>query len=277
MKNTMLKYLVFLLCIFFYIDVEAQDQTTGRSRSIQAVQETSVLLVPYETKMYIADVTRELCEANEMGVDEIKRILREGLCQLVATELGENARVIDLLNEGSEEHEKDIYEIYGATNYEYIQVPVPDSVKIKKNDPNQVGRGTTVENGQIRSYYDGKERFMDTKIEDKRILSYLQKRYNSDYLVFLNELDIRVKRNGPPIPGEERPRQIKVHYTIFDAKGKKLSGSAVMLDYPYGKNNIFDIVRVYFKEIGVSISNELFPPTPTETNSASFTLPGRGK
>ena len=97
----MLKYLVFLLCIFFYIDVEAQDQTTGRSRSIQAVQETSVLLVPYETKMYIADVTRELCEANEMGVDEIKRILREGLCQLVATELGENARVIDLLNEGS--------------------------------------------------------------------------------------------------------------------------------------------------------------------------------
>jgi len=275
MKSSVSNYLALLIVVFSSLTVFAQDQTTGRNRSVQGVQETTVVLIPYESKMYISDVTRELCESNEMGVDEIKRILREGLCQLVATKIADRARVIDLLNEGSEEHEKDIYEIYGATNYEYIQVPVPDSVKVSKNDRLQAGRGTNVQQGQLISYYDGKERFMNTKIEDKRILSYMQKRYSPDYLVFINELDIRVKRNGPPIPGEERPRQIKVHYSIFDAKGKQLKGSAVMLDYPYGKSNIFDIVREYFGTIGQTICDEMFPPV--ESNSASFTLPSRGR
>lgn len=256
--------------------LQAQDFTIGKNRSVSANDEASVLLVPYEPKMYIADVTRELCTANDMDAGEIRRILREGLSQLVATEIGQKASVIDLLNEGEEEKMKDIAEIYSAISYQYIKVPEPDTSKVKKERPDQVGRGTYLKDGQLKSYYDGKERFMDATIQDKNLLSYVKKRYEPDYLVFLNELDIRVLRNGPPMPGEQRDRQIKVHYTIFNAKGKKLAGSAVMLDYPYGKNNVFDIVREYFSLIGASIAEELFPEETNE-NKPTFTLPGRGR
>ena len=71
---------------------------------------------------------------------------------------------------------------------------------------------TYLEGGYIKSYYDGKERFMDVVVQDKRILPYLKDRYEADYLVFLNELDIRVKRDGVPMPGEQKPRQIKVAF-----------------------------------------------------------------
>lgn len=253
----------FALVSFFFVSVlhsAAQDQTTGRNRVNGPAKEASVVLVPYEPKMYISDVTRELCLSNELDTDELRRILREGLSQLVAVELGNHARVADLLNDGEEEQLKDLHEIYSAITYDFIKVPLPDTVKTKDKNPDQTGRGAVVEGGQLKTYYDGKERFMDARIVDKRILSYLQKQYDPDYLVFLNELDIRVLRTGPAAHSDRLPRQIKVHFTILDIKGKKVFGSAIMMDYPYGESDVFKIVRSYFPVVGKGIADVLFPP-----------------
>lgn len=253
----------------------AQDRTFGKQRSVNAVEDATIVLVPYEHKMYISDVTRELCEKNELPVSEVRRILREGLSQIVATELSKYATVIDLLNEGEEEKLRDVNEFHAALDYDYIAVPIPDSLKQRKELKSQIGRGTYIEQGEIRSYYDGKERFMDAVIQDKKLIPYWKKRYQPDYVVFLNELDIRVRRDGPPMPGEQRERQIKVHYSIFDGKGKKVNASAVMLNYPYGESNIFDIVRTYFRSIAGSIALELFPEG--DYDLPTFILPSRAR
>lgn len=259
----------FSFLIFFAISLQAQDKTTGRQNTLITESDARILVIPYEPKMFISDVSRELTYANNMEINEIRVLLRESLSQMISNELAMKSKVIDLLNDGDPQQAKDIFEIYEAVNWEYIPVEVPDSVKNKKGNESkqQIGRGTFVEDGMIKTYYDGKDRFMNVKIEDKNILGYIEKRYDADFILFLNELDIRVRRDVESAPGRPAPRQVKVHYSLLDKQGKKISASALMFDYPGDQKDIFKIIRSGFSQIAKDLRKSMFPTAVSSGNT----------
>jgi hypothetical protein len=251
----------------------AQDKTTGRSTPGISTSSAKVLIVPYEPKMFISDVNRELTLANNMEIAEIRSLLRESLSQIIGNELSGKAKVIDLLNDGDEQYKKDLFEIYQAVNWEFITVELPDSLKNSKTGAakTQVGRGSYVENGMIKTYYDGKDRFMNVVIADKNILSYIDQRFNPDYILFLNELDIKVRRDVDAYPGKPAPRQVKVHYSLLDSSGKKVSASAIMFDYPGDEKDIFKIIRSGFGKIAQDLRRTAFPTAPSTVSTGPKT------
>ena len=62
---------------------------------------------------------------------------------------------------------------------------------------------------------------MNTSIHNATLLDVLNKKYRSDLYIFINELNI-----GQPISSIENTgqyfRKIKVHYTVFNQKGKEM-------------------------------------------------------
>lgn len=249
-----------LLFALTWSAMNGQDKTYApRSGSQGGTGSSKVLLVPYDPRMFISDVNRELEEAHRTHINEIRTILRESLNQIVAAELGKSHSVTDLLNDGDEGMESDIRRIYSAITWDYIPVSAPDSSGKKgRRVEGQTGRGVSIENGELKTYYDDRDRFMDARIVDNKIIEYINNKYNADFILLLNELDIRIKKGGAP-GVSNGARQVKVHFTLFDRRGKRIGGTAIYFDYNGKTTDVFSLMKSGFGKVAGDLRMYMFP------------------
>jgi hypothetical protein len=252
-----------LFCALSCFSLKGQDKTySPRAGNTAGSGSSKILLVPYDPRMFISDVNRELEEAHQTHINEIRIILRESLSQIISAELGKSHSVTDLLNDGEEGMESDIRKIYAALTWHYIPVVSPDSTGKKKNrTEEQTGRGVNVENGELKTYYDNHDRFMDARIVDNAILKYVENKYHPDYILFLNELDIRFKKASTPGTAQGA-RQVKVHFTLFNSKGKRLIGTAAYFDYSGKTRDVFSLMKSGFGKVAEDIRTQIASGEP---------------
>ncbi|NNE55148.1 MAG: hypothetical protein HKN32_03940 [Flavobacteriales bacterium] len=236
----------------------AQDFSFSSGQQDYTHERGSVLLIPWEGKMYLSDINREVHYRTGLEIDEIKRLFREGFCQVFAQEASEKWDVVDLVTEDNEGHLSDLEYAHASVAYSYSKVPPPPKEKpdskakallnrfTQKEDPEQSGRGVSVNEGQIHTYYDEKERYMSTRVDNPELLPYLSEKYEYDYVVFLNELDIKVMRDHNVEHGQVWERRIKVHYSVFDAGGVEITSGAAYAEYDGYEKDIFSIIRNNF-------------------------------
>jgi hypothetical protein len=245
-----------------------QDKTYSVGRRSFENGQGSIMIVPYENKMFLSDINREVAKRTGLEIDEIRRLFREGLCQVASNEAGMNYSVLDLLNSGIDGALDDIEYTHRSVGYEYSKVPPPeekDKTKLKKwldktidpEQPDQKDRGVTVEGGELQRWYDEKERYMDTRIANPDLVTYLNDRHQFDYILFLNELDIQVKRIPEMELGQTWDRVVKVHYTVFDKDMNRLTGGAVYNRYSGDKKDIYSIIGTNFRPIAAQIMAQI--------------------
>jgi hypothetical protein len=265
-----LRLLLPFICALISFSLSGQDKTYApRTGSAGSKGSSKILLVPYDPRMFISDVNRELEEAHQTHINEIRTILRESLSQIVAVELGKSHSVTDLLNDGDEGMESDIRRVYSAITWDYIPVSAPDSSGKKKarRAEEQAGRGVNIEAGELKTYYDNRDRFMDARIVDTKIIDYIKNKYNSDYILLLNELDIRIKK-GAAAGVSNGARQVKVHFTLFDRKGNRIGGTAAYFDYSGKTTDVFNLMKSGFGKVASDIHAMIgsTPVLPKEEN-----------
>lgn len=246
--------LVFAIMLFSASAITAQDKTYEQSRGFDTFDMPTVMVLPFEDHMFLSDINREIGNRTGMNYDDIRRTFREGLIQTIVEMGSDYADFLDPYEMDEEEIAKLFRSAYSGMTYDYNEVVALEEVKDKglldkikeNNEEDQTDRGVFLDEGQIKTWYDGKERFMDASFNSSEKIDLILEDFGLDYLLVINELDIKVMRDIDREAGQVWPRRIKIHFTIFGPEGEKIFGSAAYSYYEGEEKDIYTIIRKSF-------------------------------
>lgn len=264
-----------ILCLFTLLSIvtiSAQNNTTGNSDDPVIAGKSSVLVIPFESKMYISDIDRDLAQNHQMNFQEIKAKFRAALDREIFIALKKYYNPQSFYSISPEESRKELGYIYNSIGYKYEVVPEEVVVRKKNIGTKLIGKfkkkkkedeymKAGIQGGQVVSQVDNREKYMKTTLVNEKLIPSLNSKYNASHYVFINQLDIKRGADMRYAASDEGyKREIKVHYTIFDNAGKEVSSGAIKSRFPSNQNDIDKIIRVQFPLIAERIVNNLIGP-----------------
>jgi hypothetical protein len=263
-------FLVFILNSFQHL--YAQNSTTGEVEEPKTYNKNSVLIIPFETKMYISDIDRDIAQKSELTFHQIKAKFRAALDQNIYIALKKYYTPVSFYSIEPDEAIKELAYVYNSIGYKYELVPQEEVVKketaankligkFKKKDKEEEYMAAGVKNGEVISQVDNREKYMKTTLANDKLLPSLHSKYNAGHYIFINELDI--KRGASEVyqaSEEQYLREIKVHYTIFDVDGNEVSSGAIKSRFSTTQNDIDKIINEQFPLIAERIVSNLVGP-----------------
>lgn len=248
------------------------------------------MVIPFEPKLYRSDADRALSSANNMSTYELRHRLRYGLTEAVFREVARNRKGMMIMG-GDEEMKADLGYIYQSIGYQYNEVPndapeVPKrgveaiwgkakALKNKVIPPEEEPEsGTRLQDGQMVTVWDKADRFMNTSIHNPAVLDYMSEKYECEYFIFINQLDILIAPGTDyrELESELYRREIKVHYTILDRAGNEIRGGAARAILPSYTQDLDRIVKGKFtyiaQQIALWLPEENLPSADSGTEQA---------
>lgn len=249
----------------------AQDLTIGeKDDKVRTLTDTTskntitgkVMLIPFDNKMYMSEIDREIAEEHQLNFNEVRSNFRKELNANLFHELNKSNKVISMLSEDTG-LTKDLAYIYMSIGYKYELLPPRETAKEAKTPSEGIQelfagnkkkeeQGTSgIKDGQVVTIPDNNQKYMNTVVTNPKMFPYLNEKYEAEYYVFINQLDIKKAADADQyaIANNDYKREIKVHYTIFDKGGNQLSGGAAFAYFPSRTNNLSYIVNNNFPAI----------------------------
>jgi hypothetical protein len=267
-----------ILCLFAtasLVTAFAQSTTTGDASDPVISGKNSVLVIPFESKMYLSDIDRDLAQKNELNFQEIKAKFRAALDREIFIALKAYYNPLSFYSFEPKESRAELAYIYNSIGFKYEVMPEEVVVKketagkkllnkFKKKEKEEEYIEAGIQNGEIISQVDNREKYMKTKIANEKLLPNLNKKFSASHYVFINQLDIKRSADMRYVASEEQyKREIKVHYTIFDNTGKEVSSGAIKSRFASGQNDIDKIIKIQFPLIAQRIVSNLIGPDAT--------------
>lgn len=223
-KHFLLSLLVFCLPVFAFAQTTTRDE--GQKTDATPAKKTKVLVIPWEPRMFNCnpDISRAISSETSQKYDQIEEAFRRGMVEQVKHAFGSTCNVISLIDDTAK-MKADLHYVYTCTTLSYTPVNFPlnptkaDSAKLKAQNG--------VNKGQIEATTDETEKFMNTIVLSPNLLAYLKKKYNADYVLFINEVDLDNELAGDPLNTQHKDdfkRSVVVHWTMFNsADGKRVA------------------------------------------------------
>ena len=265
-----MKYFLLSILLLQLGRLNAQDSTS--------TEKVDVLLIPFEHKMYRSTIDPQLAQKGGFDYHTIREKMRRGLDDNLVLEIKGQYIVKSLLRTDTSEFNGEVAEIYRGIGYSYEAMDeekqgdesrkrkdekrkdektteatpkerldkLGDKMdnlfmrkKAKKQEPERMG--TWVQNGQIHSQIDQREKYMKTVLSDPTVVMKLCKKHGAKKVLFINQLDILDA-------GDEfsHQRKIKVHYTIFNSAGEVVSSGAEISYFETELNDLEAIINQQF-------------------------------
>jgi hypothetical protein len=250
----------------------SQNNTTGDQAESSLDYKSSVLIIPFESKMYLSDIDKDIAQKSELTFHQIKAKFRAALDQNIYIALKKYYTPQSFYSIEPEEAKMELAYIYNSIGYKYEIVPQEEVVKketvatkfaskFKKKEKEEEYIEAGVRNGEVVSQVDNREKYMKTTLANDKLLPSLKSKYSSEHFIFINELDIKRGANDVYQASEEQYlREIKVHYTIFDVAGNEVSSGAIKSRFPSTQNDIDKIINVQFPMIAERIVSNMHGP-----------------
>lgn len=269
----------------------AQDETRGGGKGeddpfkvpdslAQEPDPDRVLLVPYEPNHYDNELEKEMKEETGLRLRQIRKRLRFGLDNKLLEQLEDRGETISYMRENDPDLNYELKYLYRTLAYDYRPVPQRDldaleeeeekekgpfkklfggSEDEKEQSQRDSGAGRNVmEKGQIKDRPDRRVRFMDARIRQKELLDHVSRKYGVGYLLFINQLDLKPRKNEPgKLAAGTHDNLIKVHYTIMDHEGNKIEGGAALVSYPSRVKDLNGLIKDYFPVVAERIADRL--------------------
>ncbi|MAC94480.1 MAG: hypothetical protein CMC96_03145 [Flavobacteriales bacterium] len=257
----------------------AQHSTLRFSDSPINLNNQSLLIVPFESRMFLCEINRELATENQLSVKEITDRFTSALDQSILYTFQERCDVSSFYLLEDEEAKSDLSFIYSNIKLEYELVEAAREKngisklksKIKKED-NSYQRGR-IENGQVVTKRDDRERYMKAVVKDPQMLDSMHYKFNNKYFLFVNELDIKnIYEGAHQMAQMDFEREIKLHYTLYQKNGEILSTGVSKTHFPAKLNDINLIIKNYFPILAQQIYADLFPSEGNEAGDSKFNL-----
>lgn len=234
----------------------SQETTTGEAVDDIPTTKNNVLIVPFEPKMYFSDIDSDLGQGSDMNFHEIKAKFRAELDKNIFLALKTLYNPLSFYTIDQQQALKELGYIYNSIGYKY-EIVEPAVVekenkakkmlkKIKKKEE-KTPQEAKIQKGEIVSQVDNREKFMKTIISNEKLIPNLNKQYNAQYYIFINQLDIKKSADDQYKAAEELyKREVKVHFTIFDNNGKEVNSGLLISRFNSNINDIDKIIRVHF-------------------------------
>lgn len=259
-KMNLITKKLMLPVLFFCLPFLAVAQTTTKNEEVNeesgTIKKAKILLIPWEPRMYNCNsgISRAIATETSQKFDQIQESLRKGMVSQTKKAFGNAYTVLSLIDDTAK-MKGDLYYAYTRTTMSYTPVTFPlnptkaDSAKLKQ----QAG----VKNGQIAVQSDDVEKFMNTIVLSPDLLGYFKKKYNVDYILFFNEIDIENDFGLDPynLQGKvEFNRNVNLHWTIFNVEdGKRVAMGKSNGKFLSSANSPKAIVEGAFKNISKSV------------------------
>ncbi|MGE0560187.1 MAG: hypothetical protein AB7O47_00080 [Flavobacteriales bacterium] len=246
----------------------SQETTTGNAFPSAETNKGSVLIIPFEPRLYISDIDNQIAVKNEMNYQDIKAKFRAALDQNLFITLKPYFSPLSFYTLQEEEARMELSYIYNSIGYKYEVLPIEEEEetkgkkllnKFKKKEKEEEYAEAGINNGQIVSQVDNREKYMKTVISNDELLPTLNKKYQAQYYIFINELDIKRGLESQYVNSSKvEDRTIKVHYTIFNNK-EEVSSGAIITTFDGNENDINKIIKSQFGVIAQKIVNKIIP------------------
>ncbi|MEQ8625125.1 MAG: hypothetical protein RJQ00_10665 [Vicingaceae bacterium] len=262
-----MKRILFLTTILMVNYCFAQHSTMRFTNEPIRLNQESVLMVPFESKMYLSDINKELAEENNLTADQIIQRFINGIDQSIYYTFRDRCNITSFYELQDGESGKDLNYIYDNLKLEYELVSKGDQSsgfdrmknKFKKKEDQEYKRGE-IRDGEIYSERDERERYMKAVVENNEMLDSMHFKFDNSYFLFITELDIKnLYTDAIAMQSMDYDREIKVHYTLYYKNGEILSTGVSATTFPGHLNNIDKIISGYFPILAQNIYVELFP------------------
>ena len=273
--------IIFIITLFiFSIKLTAQNNTMGTVTNSEANGKAKVLIIPFEPRLYISDIDKELVKENQMNFQDIKAKFRAALDQNIYISLKKYYTPLSFYTIAQEDAIKELSYIYNSIGYKYEVMPVEEVVekenagkklmsKLKKSKrsgdselDSETRESANIQNGQIVSQTDDREKYMMTKISNENLINTLNKQYQATYYLFINELDIKRTMKESGGMNSQSQREIKVHYTIFNNQEKVMDSGAIKTLFNSSENDIEKIIKSEFPLIADKLAEKIVNVKP---------------
>ncbi|MGB0881551.1 MAG: hypothetical protein ACPGSO_01265 [Vicingaceae bacterium] len=265
-----------VICLFALANIltaNAQNSTTGQEE-VQSKEssKSSVLVIPFESKMYLSDIDRDLGEANDLNFQDIKAKFRAALDREIFIALKSYFNPLSFYAIEPKEARAELGYIYNSIGYQYELVPEEELAKkenigkkligkFKKKEKEEDYIKAGIYNGEIVTQIDNREKYMKTTLPNPKLLPNLNAKYKASHYIFINQLDVKRSADMRYVASEEQyKRELKVHYTIYNNLGKIINSGAIKSRFPSNQNDMDKIIKVQFPLIAQRIVANLLGP-----------------
>ncbi len=277
-------FLLFFMASFAAAQTETRDRSDESEEERYTVPDSlakepdpgKVLLIPYEPNRYNNELEKEMKEETGLRLRQIRKRIRFGLDNAFLDRLREEHETVSYMRENDPDRNFELKHLYRSLAYKYRPVPEEDIKGGKEDEGDKgplerlfggseeesekdTGAGRDVmEEGQIKDRPDQRIRYMDAMFRRGEVLEYLSRKYGVGYLLFINHLDIRPRKDEPgELAAGQHQNLIKVHYTIMDHQGQRVDGGASFVSFPSEVKDLNGLIKAYFPQAADPVVSEL--------------------
>lgn len=233
--------------VLFYIHVFAQEGT----RESDAIIRGNIITIPFESYMYMSEIDKKINEQTGWEHKQIKEYFRRHLdIQLMLILKSKGQTQVVSFYKDSVKMAKDLDYTYKSRVLNYQSIDEQGSISNNNKPPQNISNGQlTVEMRQNKGY-------MNVKVINPNLLNFLNKKYGSEYFIFINELDIKYNLNAYDIATDAYQREVSVHFTILDKNQKVLTAGILTSALASTENNPKKIVETSLIPIAERITQK---------------------
>ena len=233
------------------------DGANGKD-STEMVQFQKVMIIPYEPQMHLSDADLDISNYSDKTPQQIRTMMRSGIIEKLNAKLLGSYKTHSLLQDLRPEARQEMNRIYAGVEYSYdtsfaILHPRPDSSMKGKWNENKA-RKKELEKRSLS----GDVRYMNVKMADPNLLKSLNNKYGADLFLFLTQIEIKTNaKDCFDYQTQQYGRDIKIHYTIYNADGEQVYGDVAAVRFASNSNEVDVIIDKNFPLIGDMINKAI--------------------
>lgn len=253
-----IKQLLVIISVFLSVISFSQE---GVKNPTPAKKEITgkIMIVPFEPKLYMSEFDQKFNTQTQWNFNQIREFFRHQLDNQLKLKFQSIASPVVTFYADSVKTAKDLDYIYKSTtiSFDLIDKPTAPTTENKKE--------SGIKNGQIVVEVSTDKKFTNIKTQNNELIPYLNKKYKSEYFVFINELDFKSMPESYDPATDTYQREVVVHYTILDKDSKLIMAGAATSKFTSKENNPKKVAALVFPPIAAFIAakfNEIINPAP---------------
>ncbi len=264
-----MRRLFICIALFGAFAASAQDHTRNFYYDLSSGVKARVAVMPFEPRMLISDLHREMCQRNGMTTREVREALAEGFFYSMrrhAPPLTEP----DVFG-WNDPWPSALEAIYRQIGYKYEPIPELTGQAAEVH-------GAYVEGGELKQQRDTVTRFMEATVK-KPLLKQMAEETGSDYVLMVSQLDIVNLGTPMQVNPDGAEFFVRVHYSFYDAKGDKLTSGLVRRPLiadsydpvEFSRAQFGDAARALYDALTIAVEEEQTDETATEEQGGAQT------
>ena len=253
-----MKELIIIFLFFKVITTFGQVDTALISKKLK---DLDILLVPYNTELYINYEEVYLTKANNINSDKINQTFRFSIDEYILTELNKYCKSESMMNTHTYNPDDELFILHSKSSYFYDKAHnIDKNYLLFGNEKSKLSdKNTNSQKGElVDKISNNRNKFLNVKFHDRKFLSNLSKQFKTDYFLIITQLELKGDySNAYAVGSMTYKRRMKIHFALFNKNGKFITGSFSYADFSAKQNNIEEIINTNFPNIASDIVNKI--------------------